>query len=81
LKAWIGRTVPRAHPAENAELRPIYAAHGSFLILSRRFFDAGGISMKTFSCMARRYRSPGFAVHLACQWFTTLPYSCNTTSM
>ncbi len=42
LKWWLGGTVPRAHPAEKAELRPIYAAHGSFLIFSRRFFDAGG---------------------------------------
>jgi GT2 family glycosyltransferase len=42
LKWWLGGAVPRAHPAENAELRPIYAAHGSFLIFSRRFFDAGG---------------------------------------
>lgn len=42
LKSWIGRTVPRAHPAENAGLRPIYAAHGAFMIFSRRFFDAGG---------------------------------------
>jgi len=42
LKSWIGRTVPRAHAAENAGLRPIYAAHGAFMIFSRKFFDAGG---------------------------------------
>ena len=42
LKSWIVRTVPRAHPAEDAGLRPIYAAHGAFLIFSRRFFEAGG---------------------------------------
>jgi GT2 family glycosyltransferase len=42
LKSWIGGTVPRADPAEDAGLRPIYAAHGAFMIFSRRFFDAGG---------------------------------------
>lgn len=42
LKSWIGRTVPRAQPAEYEGLQPIYAAHGSFMIFSRRFFDDGG---------------------------------------
>lgn len=42
LKLRIGRTVSRAQPAENAALRPIYAAHGAFMIFSRRFFEAGG---------------------------------------
>jgi GT2 family glycosyltransferase len=44
LKSWIGGTVPRAHPAENenAGLQPIYAAHGSFMIFSRKFLDDGG---------------------------------------